>query len=224
MCKVYIHLQIVTCVFLVQKQECCCCCCFLSLPVAKWWPLLWCCNARSCSRRGTSAIIQKHFFCGYLFCEDCYWYHCKDQYRVHHRREQRPNISKVSAGQRLRKASSQLFSFCCWSITSKISVNGFRCIVMSRASFSAQTTFRNIVLQGGVNSINIIEPTMWCKENRHCQCLLSDSAFWPPKTRIVGAVSDIENGRHLSCCVSLHLLKEGLEVGALQQKVKLSTQ
>ena len=53
------------------------------------------------------------------------------------------------------------------------------------------------------------------------------SAYYPcfrrrlltaPKARIIGAVSDIENGRHLSCCVRLHLLKEGLEVGALQQK------
>ena len=43
-----------------------------------------------------------------------------------------------------------------------------------------------------------------------------------PKAGIVGAVSDIENRRHLPCCVSLHLFKEGLQVGALQQHVKLS--
>ena len=54
-----------------------------------------------------------------------------------------------------------------------------------------------------------MSPTMW---------RITCSVFWPPETRIVCTVSDIENWRHLSCRVSLHLLKEGLEVGALQKK------
>ena len=38
------------------------------------------------------------------------------------------------------------------------------------------------------------------------------------KARIVSAVCDIEDGSHLCCCVRLHLLKKGLQVGALQRK------
>ena len=38
--------------------------------------------------------------------------------------------------------------------------------------------------------------------------------------RIVGAVCDIEDRRHLSGCVRLHLLEEGLEVDALKKAIR----
>ena len=40
--------------------------------------------------------------------------------------------------------------------------------------------------------------------------------------RIVGAVCDIEDRRHLSGCVRFHLLEEGLEVDALRKKNQTS--
>ena len=44
------------------------------------------------------------------------------------------------------------------------------------------------------------------------------------KARIVSTVCDIEDGSHLCCCVRLHLLKEGLQVGALPRKRQVNIQ
>ena len=42
------------------------------------------------------------------------------------------------------------------------------------------------------------------------------------KARIVSTVRDIEDGSHFCCCVRLHLLKKGLQVGALPRNVKIN--
>ena len=119
--NVYIHLDTIAFVFWGGKQQVLCCC-FCSLLVAKWWPLLWCCNAQSCSRRDTSAtwIIQRHRCIANFIVKSPLLISLWISYRVHHRGEQRANIGKVRAGQRLSKALSQHIvvaadvSWCSW--------------------------------------------------------------------------------------------------------------
>ena len=60
---IYIYLAIYTCAQSLQFMQTVSP--FFSIFIllaAKWWPLLWCCNARSYSRRGTSETktIQRH--------------------------------------------------------------------------------------------------------------------------------------------------------------------